>query len=49
MATQPMKKMNKSQKRKLTKLAARQKHYDLLCRTIGGYQNANRNRPGAIK
>ena len=48
MPTLPMKKMNKSHKRKLKRLADRQKHYDYLCKTINGYGAANR-KPGAVK
>ena len=48
MATLPMKKMNKLQKRKLKRLDVRQKQYDLFCRTISGFSAGNR-RPGAVK
>ena len=48
MSTEPMKKMNKSQKKKLKRLAMRIKQYDLFCKTINGYANANR-KPGAVR
>lgn len=48
MATLPMKKMNKLQKRKLKRLEQRQKQYDIFCGSIPGYSTSN-TRPGAVK
>jgi hypothetical protein len=49
MATKPMVKMNKSQKKKLKRLEMRQKHWEDLCRKLGvTWREANR-RPGAVK
>lgn len=48
MATEPMQKMNKSQKKKLKRLEARQRYYDELCKKISGFQAGNK-RPGAVK
>lgn len=49
MATHPMKKMNKSHKKKLRRLEARQKHYDMLCSTLRSPFGAAHKRPGAVK
>lgn len=49
MATLPMKKMNKLQKRKLKRLEARLTQYENFCKSIRGYAEANRRKPGAVK
>ena len=49
MATKPMKKMNKSHKKKLAKLAARQKNHELLTKRFGASWALANKYPGAVK